>query len=133
MDTYPSLSFLPFPHAVVIRAVLAPFDCSAREGVMTMDADPSIECWVPNGPHARMLKVAVVMVLLFVVGVPVSFATILVRNRDAIRADQVLRICKTLFAATGAAMGSVGKSIACQFGTATTLTNASASAPMRRS
>lgn len=37
-------------------------------------------------------------------------------------ADQLLRICKTLFAATGAAMGSVGKSVACQFGTATTLT-----------
>ena len=45
--------------AVVIRSTLAPFDCTARSGVRTMDADPSVECDVPGGAHSRMWRVAV--------------------------------------------------------------------------
>ena len=77
---------------VVIRSSLAPFDCiSVNGGPRTMEADPSILCDVPGGPHARMKAVAAVMMAVFVVGVPTSFALILFLYRNEIRADQLLR------------------------------------------
>jgi hypothetical protein len=126
--------------AVVIRSTLAPFDCTTRSGVRTMDADASIECDVPGGSHSRMWRVAVresalvagkrlalvcrlsegasvplcgtfselflfprcavccfgatqaLTMVLYVVGLPVAFAVILVKHRAGIRFDQSLKL-----------------------------------------
>ena len=76
--------------AVVFRASLAPFDCTTRSGVSTMDADPSIVC-DGTGAHGRMRVVAVVMVLGFALGVPCAFAAFLWTHRASVMADQALR------------------------------------------
>ena len=73
---------------MVIRSSLAPFNCVTVNGVSTMDADPSIVCDVPDGPHARMRAVASVMIVVFVFGVPAAFAGMLYRHRRAMAADQ---------------------------------------------
>ena len=78
------------PLAVVFRSSLAPFDCTSRSGVSTMDADPSIVC-DGSGAHGRMRVVAVVMILGFALGVPCAFAGVLVTHRAAVVADQTLR------------------------------------------
>ena len=56
-----------------------------------MDADPTIQCNVPSGPHARMMSVAYFMLVTFGVGVPAAFGLVLLRNRSAIDADQRMR------------------------------------------
>ena len=70
---------------------MAPFDCSAKDGVSTMDAEPSIVC-DGKGAHGRMKAVASLMVVVFVVGVPVGFAALLAHHRRAMQADQFLRV-----------------------------------------
>jgi hypothetical protein len=57
-----------------------------------MDTEPSIVCGEPGGPHVRMRSVATIMLLLFIIGVPVAFATLLFVNRRRIVADQMLRV-----------------------------------------
>ncbi len=82
---------LPVSAAVVIRSTLAPFDCTSHDGVRTMDADPSIVCDSPTGPHYRMVRVAGLMLILYALGIPCLFALILLRHRRGIRFDQVLK------------------------------------------
>ena len=77
--------------SVVTKSTLAPFDCSTKGGVSTMDAEPSILC-DGTGAHGRMKAVASVMIVVFVLGVPVGFAALLVYYRMAMRADQFLRV-----------------------------------------
>ena len=75
-----------------MKSTLAPFACTTvRPGFDVMDADPTIQCHVPSGPHARMLSVAYFMVFAFGLGVPASFGVILFWNRAAIEADQRMR------------------------------------------
>ena len=76
---------------MITKSTLAPFDCSVVNGVTAMDADPSIVC-DGSGAHGRMRAVAAAMVVLFVVGVPVGFAVVLLHHRTAITADQFLRV-----------------------------------------
>jgi hypothetical protein len=78
--------------AVVVRSSLAPFDCTMRDGVRTMDAEPSIECGGSSGPHARMAVVGGITMALFGVGVPVSFTLFLFFNHEGVKADQRLRV-----------------------------------------
>ncbi len=75
------------------KNTLAPFDCTAvgTSGISTMDAEPSIVCGVPGGPHARMKTVAGFMVVVFVLGLPFAFGAVLVYHRHGISADQSLR------------------------------------------
>ena len=76
----------------VAKATLAPFACTTVDGgLATMNADPSILC-DGSGANGRMRAVGVVMLLLFVGGVPVGFATVLVHYRRSIQADQFLRV-----------------------------------------
>jgi hypothetical protein len=81
---------IPCPCAVVIRSTLAPFDCTNRNGVRTMDADPSVVCGAP-GPHYRMKRVAALMIIVYALGIPCAFALILFSHRKGIRFDQILR------------------------------------------
>ncbi len=50
----------------MVRSSLAPFDCTNKGGVRTMDAEPSILCGVPGGPNARMRVVAVLTIVVYV-------------------------------------------------------------------
>ena len=71
---------------------MVPFDCKAQgNGAFVLTADPSIVCYVQGGPYARIRIVGTIMMLVFVVGVPLSFAAVLRRNRKGIIADQLLR------------------------------------------
>ena len=56
-----------------------------------MDAEPSIVC-DGSGAHGRMKAVAGVMVVVFVLGVPIGFAALLVYYRREMQADQFLRV-----------------------------------------
>jgi hypothetical protein len=64
---------------VVTKNTLVTFGCTTVDGVSTMDAEPSIVCGVPGGPHA------------FVLGLPSAFGAVLVYHRHSIVADQSLR------------------------------------------
>ena len=77
--------------AVVIRSTLAPFDCTSRNGVRTMDADPSILCDPGTAPYGNMRRVAGLMLFLYAVGIPSVFGVVLFRHRRAILFDQTLR------------------------------------------
>ncbi len=67
----------PPPSPVIVKSSLVPFTCTSRNGVRTMDAEPSIVCDVPGGPHARMKPVAIATLVLFAGGLPLFFATFL--------------------------------------------------------
>ena len=56
-----------------------------------MDADPSILCDVPDGPNARMKRVAVLTIVVYVLGLPALLSTFLWKRREAVRVDQALR------------------------------------------
>jgi hypothetical protein len=74
----------------VVKSSLAPFDCTLRGGVRTMDAEPSILC---NGKdrHGRMSIVAVFTLVVFALGVPAALTAFLATNLDRVRFDQRLR------------------------------------------
>ena len=76
---------------MVTKSTLAPFDCSTKNGVSTMDAEPSIVC-DGSGAHGRMKTVGIIMVVVFVLGVPMSFGALVVYYRRAMQADQFLRV-----------------------------------------
>ena len=59
---------------VVVRNSLLPFDCSTRDGLSTMDAEPSIVCDTDNPVFYRMRNVAATCLLLYGMGVPAFFA-----------------------------------------------------------
>ena len=56
-----------------------------------MDAEPSIECGVPDGPNARMRPIAMLCIAWFVLGLPIAFSAFLWWNREAVGEDQRLR------------------------------------------
>lgn len=63
-----------------------------RGSVRVMDAEPSILCGTPAaGPNARMRAVAAITIVVYVLGLPVSLAVFLWRNRVALLSDQRLR------------------------------------------
>jgi hypothetical protein len=76
--------------AVVIRSSLAPLDCTNRNGVWTMDAEPRVVC-NNEGVHGRMKLMSVASLVLYGLGVPLSFLYFLHRYRREIVADQQLR------------------------------------------
>ncbi len=59
---------------VVVRNSLLPFECSTRDGLSTMDAEPSIVCDTDNPVFYRMRNVAATCLLLYGMGVPAFFA-----------------------------------------------------------
>ncbi len=77
--------------AVMARTFLAPFDCSGAEGFTTMDADPFIRCDY-TGTHRRLAAVGAASIVVYGVGIPLTFGLIILRNRAAIVADQAMRI-----------------------------------------
>jgi hypothetical protein len=76
--------------AVVVKSSLAPFDCSERGGLRTMDAEPSIVC-NGTGPHGRMRVAAALTLVVFAVGVPAAIAAFLLQNYSRVQFDQRLR------------------------------------------
>ena len=81
-----------FPFAVIIRTSLIPFGCSSSNGVATLNADPSIKCSQSDATYATMSRLGAVSVAVYGVGLPVTFAYFLWKHRDAITADQQLRV-----------------------------------------
>lgn len=81
---------LLFRCTVVAKSSLAPFDCSWRGGVRTMDAEPSIVC-DGAGPHGRMRAVGVLTLVVFALGLPGAMAAFLFVNMDRVQSDQRLR------------------------------------------
>ena len=77
--------------AVVIRTALAPLNCVSRNGVSTMQAEPSVRCDLPGGAHDTILPWSKVALAVYGLGIPVMFAVILFMNHKAIKADQELR------------------------------------------
>jgi hypothetical protein len=73
-----------------MKSSLAPFDCSWRGGVRTMDAEPSIVC-SGTGPHGRMRIAAVVTITGYCLGAPVAMGLFLWRHRGQVAFDQRLR------------------------------------------
>ncbi len=74
----------------MVRSTLAPFDCTRRNGISTMDAEPTVVCG-EGASYYRMRDVAAVSMLAYGIGVPAAFAFFLRTNRVAIRDDQRLR------------------------------------------
>ena len=57
----------------------------------TMDSNPDLECGVPGSPNARMRVVAAITIVLYIVGLPVSFLVFLWTHWAAVGVDQRLR------------------------------------------
>jgi hypothetical protein len=77
---------------VVVRSSLAPFDCTAVDGIRVMDAEPSIVCGSSDGPHWRMSIVGGITLVVFALGVPLWFGLFLLINRERVQADQYMRV-----------------------------------------
>lgn len=75
---------------MVVKSSLAPFDCTKRGEVWTMDAEPSIVCGSATGPHRTLVTVAAVSIVLYVLGVPSIFLAILIRNRVQVGSHTML-------------------------------------------
>ena len=72
---------------VVVRNSLLPFDCSTRDGLSTMDAEPSIVCDTDNPVFYRMCNVAATCLLLYGMGVPAFFAGFVFKYVDMLGAS----------------------------------------------
>ncbi len=77
--------------AVLVKSTLAPFDCVDRGPLRVMEAEPSIICGLPHGPHARMKSVASICFVLWVIGIPAAVGLFLLLTRRTVLADQRLR------------------------------------------
>lgn len=83
---------LYFLYFVVVRNSLTIFSCSLNEqGVRTMKAEPSIVCSSSDSQYPRLFFWAMVFTVLYGLGIPLSFFSILWYNRRGIRVDQELR------------------------------------------
>lgn len=73
------------------RNAIVVFACSqSANGVYTLNADPSITCWVPNGEHAILLPWAIASLGVVGAGVPTVFAILLCCYRLPMQRDQRL-------------------------------------------
>lgn len=59
------------------------FNCTERNGRWWLIAEPSIECYDLSSwnQHTKLLPVCCAAVLVYVIGIPMLFATLLFRNR----------------------------------------------------
>ncbi len=76
---------------VIVRSSLIPFGCTTRNGVSTLNAEPSIVCSTDNASFRLMRPVGTLCLVAYGLGLPLLFATLLRRNYHAIVADQLLR------------------------------------------
>ena len=69
-----------------------PFACTTNNGVSVVVAEPSIRCDSTDPSYARMHTVASLLLVVFGTGLPASFGALLWGHRNAIYADQLLRV-----------------------------------------
>ena len=82
---------LYYTYFTVVRRSLDVFACTpGAGGVSTLNADPSISCWVPGGVHAALVPRAATSLVVYGAGVPAAIGFVLWRFRAKIRADQRL-------------------------------------------
>ena len=76
---------------MLVRTTLQVFDCGPNEvGELVLDAAPEVFCWAPGGDHVFLVPLAIASAVVYVVGIPVTFALILRCKRVPIKADQLL-------------------------------------------
>ena len=84
-------TLLYYTYFTVVRRALDVFACTLNNGgVYTLDADPSVRCWVRGGVHESLVPWAVASLIGFGAGVPSSIAFVLYRFRAPMGADQTL-------------------------------------------
>ena len=82
-------TILYYLYFAVARGGLEIFDCSTdKSGRLHLDAEPTITCWGPA--HAQLVPYAVAALLLYGVGIPLTFAGVLWRHRAAMTRDVAL-------------------------------------------
>lgn len=75
------------------KSSLTVFDCSTKDdGVSVLDIEPAMECSLNDPTYQWLFPLAVLSLIVYVVGIPLSFGIILYRFRHEIKADQTLRI-----------------------------------------
>jgi hypothetical protein len=86
------ITALYFLYFVVVKNTLAIFDCSPNaQGIITMDAEPSIVCDSTNPWYPTLYRWAVVFVAVYGFGIPALFFYMLFMHRHGIKRDQELR------------------------------------------
>ena len=78
--------------AVIVRTALVPFACTSSGGVRTMNADPAIRCSTSDGNYRVMSALATASLTIYGIGVPCTYGYFLWKHRDAIAADQAMRV-----------------------------------------
>ena len=85
---------LYFMYLLVARQALDVFNCAPTvppDGKTYMSGMTDIVCWAAGGEHMTMVPVAAAAIGLYVVMFPAAVATLLMRNRDLIRVDQLAK------------------------------------------
>ena len=77
---------------LTFRTALIPFACTTTKGVSVLIAEPSIACSMQDSTYALMRRVGFASIAGFGVGLPALFYYIMWWNRDAMFADQLLRM-----------------------------------------
>ena len=75
----------------VSRAALSVLDCTEADGVKFLDVDSSILCDDADDDYRSMYPFGVAAVFVYSIGIPLWFAYVLVRHKDAMKQDQLLR------------------------------------------
>lgn len=84
------LSALYYMYLVVASSALEIFDCTENaNGLVTLDAEPSLTCW--EGVHAELWPYALASLIGYGVGIPSLFAAVVRYYREDIKYDQALR------------------------------------------
>jgi hypothetical protein len=91
-NSFPWTDVAPHTHHWQVKGALSVFDCSKNQnGVYILDADPSVVCNLPGGVQQAMKPAAALSLVVYTVGLPIAFLSILVVHRTAIFRDQTLR------------------------------------------
>lgn len=92
-DTSPHLPGDSYLYLYLARSVLDIFNCSPTD---PFDGNEYMEavfepCWLPGSMHMRLVPFAVIFMLLYVLAYPAMVVYIVVKFKEVIRLDQVLR------------------------------------------
>jgi hypothetical protein len=80
-----------YSYFMLVRQSLDIFACTAGPGGQyRLNSDPSIACWTPGCAQQQLVPYAALSLIVYGMGIPVLFATVLARHRDAVRVDQTL-------------------------------------------
>lgn len=83
---------LYFLYLTVTKGALSVFDCTInKSGVFLLDADPSIRCYEEGSVQQTLVPPAILSLLVYTIGIPMTFLAILVIHGPAIKLDQTMR------------------------------------------